>query len=101
SDCASTAAGRDLTALAQIEVASGQLRYLEKPVHEVEGVVASPKGRWLAWLVNVEGKTEIKLRDLKSGQTISPSGLPLGVVTQMEFSQDDSSLALAFDGPRY
>ncbi len=99
--CASTAGSRDLTALAQIEVASGQLRYLEKPDHEVEGVLASPRGRWLAWLVNVEGKTEIKLRDLKSGQTISPSGLPLGVVTQMEFSQDDSSLAFVFDGPRY
>jgi dipeptidyl aminopeptidase/acylaminoacyl peptidase len=99
--CASTAGGRDLTGLAQIEVASGQLRYLEKPEHEVEGVVASPKGRWLAWLVNVEGKSEIKLRDLKTGQTISPSGLPLGVVTQLEFSQDDSKLAFVFDGPRY
>lgn len=99
--CASTADGRDMTALAQIEVASGQLRYLEKPGHEVEGVLASPKGRWLAWLVNVEGKSEIKLRDLKSGQTISPSGLPLGVVTQLEFSEDDSKLAFVFDGPRY
>jgi dipeptidyl aminopeptidase/acylaminoacyl peptidase len=99
--CASTADGRDMTALAQIDIASGQLRYLEKPEHEVEGVLASPKGRWLAWLFNVEGKSEIKLRDLKSGQTISPSGLPLGVVTQLEFSQDDNKLAFVFDGPRY
>jgi dipeptidyl aminopeptidase/acylaminoacyl peptidase len=88
--CASTAGGRDLAALAQIEVASGQLHYLEKPAHEVEGVLASPKG-----------KGEIKLRDLKSGQTISPSGLRLGVVTQMEFSQDDGKLVFVFDGPRY
>ena len=99
--CAGTAEGRDRTAPAQIDVASGRLQYLEKPDHEVEGVLASPKGRWLAWLVNVEGKSEIKLRDLKSGQTISPSGLPLGVVTQLEFSQDDSKLAFVFDGPRY
>jgi dipeptidyl aminopeptidase/acylaminoacyl peptidase len=99
--CASTAGGRDVTALARIDVESGRLEYLEKPEHEVEGVIASPKGRWLAWLLNVEGKAEIKLRDLKTGQTISPAGLPLGVVTQLEFSQDDGKLAFVFDGPRY
>src|SRR5216684_1303935 len=99
--CASTAGGRDITALARIDLESGRLQYLEKPEHEVEGIIASPKGRWLAWLLNVEGKTEMKLRDLKTGQTISPSGLPLGVVTQLEFSQDDSKLAFVFDGPRY
>jgi len=99
--CASTADGRDMAALARIDVESAQLQYLEKSDPEVESVIASPKGRWLAWLLNAEGKTEIKVRDLKTGQTISPSGLPLGVVTQLEFSQDDSKLAFVFDGPRH
>src|SRR5262249_25276645 len=46
-------------------------------------------------------KSELKLRDLKSGKTTSPEGLPLGVVTQLEFSPDDGKLALVFDGPRH
>jgi dipeptidyl aminopeptidase/acylaminoacyl peptidase len=99
--CASTAGGRDLIALAQIDAATGKLTYLDTPEHEVESVLASPKGRWLAWFVNAGGKSELKLRDLQSGKTVAPAGLPLGVVSQLEFARDDSRLALVFDGPRY
>ncbi len=100
--CASTAGGRDMADLAEIDFASGELTHLMKEAaHEVEGVVASPKGRWLAWLLNVDGKSEIKLRDLKTGQMQAPTGLPLGVISQLEFSQDDSKLAFVLDGPRY
>lgn len=99
--CASTSGGRDLNALARIDVATGRLAYLDTPEHEVEEIEVSPKGRWLAWLVNVEGKSELRLRDLKTGQTRVAPGLPLGVVTQLAFAPDDSRLALAFDGPRH
>jgi dipeptidyl aminopeptidase/acylaminoacyl peptidase len=99
--CASTADGRDLAALAQIDVTSGKLTYLETPEHEVGGVYPSPKGRWLAWLLNVDGKSVLKLRDLASGKIFSPPDLPLGVLSGVEFSQDDNQLALVFDGPRY
>jgi dipeptidyl aminopeptidase/acylaminoacyl peptidase len=98
--CASTAGGRDTAGLAQIEAATGKLTYLETPDHEIEGVVASPKGKWLAWHVNVDGKSELKLRDLKSGKTMSPR-MPLGVVAHVEFARDDGMLALVFDGPRH
>ena len=99
--CASTAGGRDLAALAQIDVASGKLTYLETPEHEVEGVYTSPKGRWLAWLLNVDGKSVLKLRELASGKTCSPPDLPLGAISGVEFSQDDNQLVFVFDGPRY
>jgi dipeptidyl aminopeptidase/acylaminoacyl peptidase len=99
--CVSTANGRDLAALATIDVESGKLTYLEKPQHEVEAVYPSPKGRWLAWLVNVGGRSDLKLRDLKSGKTINAHTLPLGVVHQVEFAPDDSKLAVVFEGPRY
>jgi dipeptidyl aminopeptidase/acylaminoacyl peptidase len=99
--CASTALGRDLAGLASIDVASGQLTFLETPDQEVEAVAASPKGRWLAWLQNAGGRSEFKLRDLRSGKTYSAPDLPLGVVGSLEFAQDDSKLAFTFDGPRY
>jgi len=99
--CASTAGDKDLAGLAQIDVGTGEISYLETPEHEVGGVLASPKGRWLAWLINVDGKSVLKLRDLKSGKTIEAPDLPLGVVSQLEFSRDDHKLAFAFDGPRH
>jgi len=99
--CASTAGGKDLLGLAQIDAASGKLTYLETPAHEVEGVRTSPGGNWLAWLVNVDGRSELKLRHLKTGRTLSPAGLPLGTITGLEFAPDDSRLALVFQGPRF
>jgi dipeptidyl aminopeptidase/acylaminoacyl peptidase len=98
--CASTEGDRDILGLAEIDVATGKLKYLETPDHEIEHVVASPKGQWLAWGENVDGKSLTRLRDLKSGKTISPD-LPLGVLSGLEFTPDDSALALVFDGPRH
>src|SRR5262249_4211070 len=99
--CLSTDGGRDLVALAQIDLTSGKLSCVETPDHEIEAVLPSPKGTWLAWVVNNGGKSELKLRPLKSGKTLSAPGLPLGVITHLEFAPDDGRLAFAFDGPRY
>jgi dipeptidyl aminopeptidase/acylaminoacyl peptidase len=99
--CASTADNLDVAGLAKIDVKSGELTFLEKPKHEVEGVFTSAKGRWLAWLLNAGGKSELKLRDLRNDRTTSPAGLPLGVMTEVVFAQDESKLAIVFDGPRH
>jgi dipeptidyl aminopeptidase/acylaminoacyl peptidase len=99
--CVSTAGGRDRRGLARIDAESGKLTYVETPEHEVDGVLPSPGGRWLAWLVNAGGKSELHLRDLKSGRKYAAPGLPLGVVSQLEFARDDGRLAFVFDGPRY
>jgi dipeptidyl aminopeptidase/acylaminoacyl peptidase len=99
--CASTEGGRDLTGLAKIDVATGKLAYVEEPDHEVEGVFPSSKGKWLAWLLNAGGQSELKLRALASGKTVTAPDLPLGVVSHVEFAPDDSKAALVFDGPRF
>src|SRR5262249_43909487 len=100
--CASTAGGRDRATLAEIDVETGKLNYLEPNLeHEVEGVTASPGGAWLAYLVNNDGRSELRLRDLKTGKTSPVGRLPLGVVSGLESSRDDGNLALAFDGPRH
>jgi dipeptidyl aminopeptidase/acylaminoacyl peptidase len=99
--CASTHGGRDRLGLAEIDVASGKLKYVESPANEVELVHASHKGHWLLWAENFEGKSVLHRRDLKSGTTKTVEGLPLGVVSSLELAQDDSNLALTFDGPRH
>jgi dipeptidyl aminopeptidase/acylaminoacyl peptidase len=99
--CASTAGGKDLLGLARIDLPDGKLTYLETPAHEIEGLRISPGGNWLAWLVNVDGRSELRLRNLKTGRTVSPAEMPLGTIGGLEFSRDDSRLALVFQGPRF
>jgi dipeptidyl aminopeptidase/acylaminoacyl peptidase len=99
--CATTAEGRDLAGLAQIDIASKKLTYLETPDHEIETVALSPKGRWLAWTLNVDGRTELKVKDQKDGKVQSPPALPLGVISSLDFSQDESRVAFTFDGSRH
>jgi dipeptidyl aminopeptidase/acylaminoacyl peptidase len=100
--CASTAGSRDIADLAQIDVATGKLTYLMKEsANEIEHVVASPKGRWLAWSVNIDGRSSLRLLDLRNNQSVSLPELPLGVIAEVVFSEDDSKMALVFDGPRY
>src|SRR5262249_57302829 len=86
---------------AQLDLASGKLAYVETPAHEVDAALPSPKGRWLAWLVNAGGRSELKLRALENNRTLTAPGLPLGVVSQMEFAPDDGRLAFVLGGPRY
>jgi dipeptidyl aminopeptidase/acylaminoacyl peptidase len=99
--CASTAGGRDLTALAKIDAATGTLAYVATPEHEVEAVYASPKGNWLVWLTNVGGASKLHLRDLhdRAKHEFKPPGV--GVISGVTFAPDDSRLAYVFDGPRH
>jgi len=99
--CATTAGGRDLAGLAAIDVTSGAVRYLQTPVHEVEAAYPSPAGRWLAWLLNVDGRSELRVRDLERNVDAAVADLPLGVITSVAFPRDDTKIAVCFDGPRH
>jgi dipeptidyl aminopeptidase/acylaminoacyl peptidase len=99
--CTSTADKRDLLALAEIDLESGKLKYLETPANEIESVLISPHGRWLAWSVNVDGKSNLKLKNTDFHTTYSLSNLPLGVLSQMEFARDEERLALVLDGSQH
>lgn len=99
--CTTTHGGRDRLGLAKIDVETGKLTFVETPQHEVDGLLASPGGRWLAWMVNLEGKSVLRLRDLKTGEDHPAPALPLGVMSGLEFSRDDARLAFVFDGPRH
>jgi dipeptidyl aminopeptidase/acylaminoacyl peptidase len=99
--CTSTSGGRDLKALARIDVKTGKLTYVDTPKHEVDSVVPSPKGRWLAWTVNAGGKSELYLRNLKGKGKVETKLPALGVVSGLTFAPDDSRVAFVFSGPRH
>jgi dipeptidyl aminopeptidase/acylaminoacyl peptidase len=97
--CASTANGLNLTGLARIDASNGELTYVETPEHEVESVHVSPKGRWIAWLTNVGGKSELNYSDIARKNRVSQTRPP-SVISGIVFTQDDSRLALVIEGPR-
>jgi dipeptidyl aminopeptidase/acylaminoacyl peptidase len=94
--CVSNAGGLDLPSPARIDLATGELEYLDRPVHETEMVQASRDGRWLAWSLNVDGRTLVRLKDLERNRIFEPE-LPLAVASDLAFSVDGKRLALSVD----
>ena len=60
------------------DLAAGGYEWVETPEADVEEVTLSGDGRILAWLVNVDGWEQLKLRDLESGEELPDPELPAG-----------------------
>jgi dipeptidyl aminopeptidase/acylaminoacyl peptidase len=104
--CVSTHGGQDLTSFTEIDVATGRIHVHPATKYEMEAIELSRNGRWLATLENAEGVSKLTVRELKSGgglmaRVLTPKDLPLGVVSGLEFSPDETKLAFTFDGPRF
>lgn len=61
--------GRDFAGLAFYDFASRRLNFIATPDRDVEQAALSPDGRYLAWSENVEGFSELSLRDLRTNRT--------------------------------
>ena len=61
--------GRDFAGLAFYDFAARKLTWVETPARDVEAVALSADGRWLAWVENAEGFSELKVRDLQDRKT--------------------------------
>jgi dipeptidyl aminopeptidase/acylaminoacyl peptidase len=100
--CASTAKGLDSAKAVQIEFASGELNYPDQTfkANEVEWVVAAAKGDRLAVLWNAEGRSSVRVLELKAEGGIGALFRPQGIVAGLEFSRDGSKLAMTWDESR-
>ena len=99
--------GREFRGLAFYDLAAGAYEWLETPDGDVEGVALSDDGRVLAWLVNVDGWEQLKLRDLDSGQDLPDPELPSGARPHLTgfrppiaLSPDGSHAAVILSSPR-
>lgn len=64
---------------------------------EVEDVAISSNRRYLAWSENVDGYSELRLRDLEKGKNL-PAPPPSGVLGSLSVA-DDGTFLLAFSSP--
>ncbi len=100
-----TDAGREFSAPAQLDVASGETRFVVELDLDVDEATLDPTGQRVAYAVNRDGETEIVVRTLASGTEYSIAGLPPGALYQywqdaLAWDQFGKQLAISWSASR-
>lgn len=78
------------------DLATGAMRDLSPGAQwGAEAFDLSPDGKTIAYLVNEEGYSTVRLRNLASGEPLAGPDLPKGVLTAPKFSKDGARLGLS------
>jgi dipeptidyl aminopeptidase/acylaminoacyl peptidase len=70
--------GRDFSALAFFDLSGDRLEWVDTPEWDVEGVSGDRAGRTLVWLINEDGWSRLRARDLRTGAELPATDLPAG-----------------------
>lgn len=90
-----TNAGSDFRRLVRIDIATGQMTQLSDKVNwDVEGYDLAADGKTLAYTLNEDGFSQVRLASLATPGAASSPALPRGVVTALKFSPDGRKLAI-------
>lgn len=86
--------------LVRIDVASGNLTPLgsntsKSPAWDVEAFEVSPDGEQLAFVSNENGSSRLSLVKLGSGKVRALSGIPIGVMTGLEWHENGRDLGFS------
>lgn len=92
-------AGREFAGLAVLDAGTGELRWLDTPDWDVEEVTLSADGKTLVWIVNVDGVSQLRGRDLSSGVDLAMPYMPAGFIRQVQISPDGRHLVFGFSSP--
>jgi len=90
---------RQAAGLGVVDAVTGQLSWLDAPQWDVEGVALSRDGRVLVWLVNVDGASQLRGRDLTTGQDLPKPALPLGVASDVQVTADGRRAVMLMSTP--
>ena len=84
----------DFTQVAKLDLSGPNLEMVTDSKWDAEGLALSDDGRWLVVQINEEGYTEIEIRDLQTGETHAPEGLPTGIFGPPRFAPESHRFAL-------
>ncbi len=93
--------GREFAGLASFNLRTGRREWLDTPTWDVEDCVGSQDGRYLAWAVNENGYSRLRVRSLRTGNPIRLPDLPRGVLLAGTFSPDGTRLGLILASPTH
>lgn len=91
--------GREFTELAVLDAETGELSWLDTPGWDVEEVALSRDGRTLLWSVNIDGVSQLRMRDLTSGLDLDLPTLPMGVISEIAVSSDGRTAVMLLSTP--
>jgi dipeptidyl aminopeptidase/acylaminoacyl peptidase len=74
-------------------------RISQEAAFDVEAFDVSPDGRYVAYVMNEDGRGHLTVLDTGTGATLAPAGLPEGVIAQLRFDRS-ARLALTVDSPQ-
>jgi dipeptidyl aminopeptidase/acylaminoacyl peptidase len=87
--------GGEFSRLIRLDLASGVSTPIgEKLDWDIEAVDLSPDGKWLAYTVNEDGLSTLRLGKPAGGPAKAVTGLPRGVIDTVKFSPDSKRLAV-------
>lgn len=90
-----TEEGSEFGRLARIDLASGKRTFFATGVNwDVEGFDISPDGRTLAYSINADGASELKLFDLRTNKPLAAPKLPPGIVAFFAWDERGERLGL-------
>jgi dipeptidyl aminopeptidase/acylaminoacyl peptidase len=103
--------GREFFSLAQMNLQTKRVDILDDTPGELASTTMSRDGGFFAYTINRDGFSELYIRKLDTDgkpliTTLDQKGAPVklpgqGVVSGLNFSQDNSKLAFTFNGARY
>ncbi|PKR83410.1 S9 family peptidase [Heyndrickxia camelliae] len=91
---------REFIGLAAIDLTTSNLTWLDKREWDLEELTLSNNKNLLAYSVNEGGISKGVIFNLLE-QKFSTWDTPIGAITELAFSPDDSKLAYVFNGPKY
>ncbi|QQR42641.1 S9 family peptidase [Myxococcus xanthus] len=81
-------------------VASGKRELVEQLDWDVLSTVFSRRGTWRITRVNEDGRTTLRVHDVKAGRRVSLSGIPEGAISSVTLSRGEKRMAFHVDGDR-
>jgi dipeptidyl aminopeptidase/acylaminoacyl peptidase len=90
---------REFVNLARLDVATGELKFLQDEKHDIAAGMLSPDGRWLALTTNRDGYEGLTVWDTRIHEPVRLPKLPRAMVALGGFSADGTQLAVSLNAP--
>jgi dipeptidyl aminopeptidase/acylaminoacyl peptidase len=92
---------REHTGLSFYDISKSKLEWIFTPEHNIESVVLSNNGKVLAWTQNVDGYSNIYVKNLQNGeiQELSQVSKRKGVIRDLKISPDGKRIGFLMSTP--